>query len=695
MKRAILIMGLLLLVPTLLLGCGRKDVDTSGQPRPDDAAVGQAGDAGAGGAATVGLDASAAEIAASRGLSPDDITAALKTFVPSGGRDEYVMFASGGHSGQLLAIGMPSMRLLKLIAVFTPEPWQGWGFGAEGTEQVLDGGNVREGREVRWADTHHPALSETAGDYDGQYVFINDKANARVAVVDLRDFETKQIVKNPISDIDHGGTMVTPNTDWIIEGGQYATPLGGEYAPLDEYQEKYRGHVTFWKFDREKGRIDPERSFAMELPPYWQDLSDAGKLVSEGWVFVNSFNAEMATGNDGSETGVNFESGASQNDMDYLHIINLDKAAEVALGASTVDINGFTVIPLETSIAEGILYLTPEPKSPHGVDVTPKGDFLVISGKLDPHVTVYSFAKIQAAIAAGGWDTDSYGVPILAFDSVLETQVELGLGPLHTQFDDQGYAYTSLFLDTAVARWTLGADYRQDGAEPWQLVTKTPVQYNVGHLAAAEGDTVSPDGKYLVSLNKWAVDRFQNVGPLLPQNFQLIDISNPGTDMPVIYDMPIGVGEPHYAQIIKADKLAGWEAYPQVGWDPLTQAPAIDPALSGNERVERNGNQVDVYMTAIRSHFTPERLQLQEGDEVTLHITNVETAHDATHGFAIPVYGINLSLEPGESEIVRFTADEPGVFPYYCTEFCSALHLEMTGYMLVEPAGAVSQAVTP
>jgi nitrous-oxide reductase len=298
---------------------------------------------------------------------------------------------------------------------------------------------------------------------------------------------------------------------------------------------------------------------------------------------------------------------------------------------------------------------------------------------------VYSFAKIQEAIAAGQWDTDEYGVPVLPFDAVVEAQVDVGLGPLHTQFDDKGYAYTSLFLDSAVARWTLGGDYRQDGEEPWALVTKTPVQYNIGHLASAEGDTVSPDGGWLVAMNKWSIDRFYNVGPLLPQNFQLLDISQPGSVMPVLYDMPIGVGEPHYGQIIKADKLKAFETYPQVGWDPATMAMSEHAVQPGSERIERDGNNVEIWMSAIRSHFTPERVELKAGDNVTWHITNLETQRDATHGFAIPIYNINLSLEPGETETIRFVADEPGVYSYYCTEFCSALHLEMTGYLLVEP----------
>jgi nitrous-oxide reductase len=634
-----------------------------------------------------GLSADAAAIAQARGLSPDDVTAALKTYQPTGVHDDYLIFASGGHSGQVLVIGVPSMRLLKVIGVFTPEPWQGWGYGSG--NEVLDEGNIN-GKEVRWADTHHPALSETEGDYDGQFLFINDKANARVALIDLRDFETKQIVKNPVALNDHGGTMVTPNTDYIIEGGQYAAPLGWKYEVLDNYNEDYRGLVTFWKFDREAGRIDQSSSFSIELPPYWQDLCDAGKLASDGWVFCNSFNAERATG--GIEEGnPPFEAGASQGDTDMMHLINLIKATEVFESGNVMDVNGFPVISLQTAIDEEILYMAPEPKSPHGLDVTPDGEFLVVSGKLDPHVTVYSFDKILAAIEAQQWDTDDYGVPVLALDDVKEAQVEVGLGPLHTQFDNQGYAYTSLFLDSAIARWSLGGDFADLHPEaPWQLVSKIPVHYNVGHLLTAEGDTVSPDGKYLVSMNKWAIDRFANVGPLLPQNFQLIDIDNTGDSMQLLYDMPIGLGEPHYAQMIKYDKLNPWEVYPEIGWDPHTQSVSPNAVQPGEEKVVRNGNQVEVFMTAVRSHFSPEHVQIEEGDHVTWHITNIERAYDATHGFSIPAYNINLSIEPGEAITFEFDADQSGVFSYYCTEFCSALHLEMTGYLLVKPSGSTA-----
>lgn len=636
------------------------------------------------------LGGDAATVISERQLTNENVVAALKTYMPSGQHDPYIMFASGGHSGQVHVIAIPSMRILRTIAVFAPEPWQGYGYGEQSQKIMFEEGDVLDSN-VRWGDTHHPALSETDGMYDGQFLFINDKAQARLAVIDLRDFETKQIVKNPIAMNDHGGSFVTPSTDWVIEGGQYAAPPGGAYADISEYNDEYRGMVTFWKFDREKGKLLEDQSFALELPPYWQDLCDSGKLVSEGWIFCNSFNTERATGGFGAVEGaVPFESGASQNDMDYMHLIDLNKAVAVA-ATNENRLNGFNYIPLETVIAEDLLYFVPEPKSPHGVDIAPKGDFVVISGKLDPHVTIFSFEKMQTAIANEDWTLDSYGIPILNFDSVLEAQVELGLGPLHTQFDNQGYAYTSLYLDSSVARWTLGGDY-QHADEGWTLLDKESIHYNVGHISVVEGDTVEPAGQFLVSLNKWSVDRFNNVGPLLPQNLQLIDISGEGESMQLLYDMPMGIGEPHYAQIIKAERLNPVQVYPEVGWDPHTWAVNPDAPKIGEERIERNGNQVEIWMTTIRSHFTPEHVEIKKGDHVVWHLTNVESAVDAVHGFAVPAYNINLSIEPGESLTFEFDADKDGVFSFYCTEFCSALHLEMKGYLFIDPNGESAAA---
>jgi nitrous-oxide reductase len=451
---------------------------------------------------------------------------------------------------------------------------------------------------------------------------------------------------------------------------------------MDQYKEKYRGVLTLHKFDREKGKIDDSQSFQIELPPYWQDLCDAGKKVSEGCLFCNSINTELATG--GIEDGnPPFEAGVSARDMDYMHVVNWKKAEEVAnQPGKTKLIDGMRVIPLDTAVAEGLLYFIPEPKSPHGVDVAPRGDYIVVSGKLDTHATIYGFDRIQNAIKNKLIEGDDiYGVPVLNYNDVVTAQVEIGLGPLHTQFDNEGNAYTSVFIESTLAKWRLGPPYHT-GDEAWTLVEKIPVHYNIGHTVCAEGDTVAPDGKYCVALNKWSIDRFTPVGPLHPQNFQLIDVT--GEKMQLLYDSPIGVGEPHYVQMIKADKLKPWLVYPEVGFDPATMTVDPNAAKAGGEKVVRSDGKVEVWMTAIRSHYNPEHISVNQGDNVIIHITSLERARDATHGFGIDGYNVNLSLEPGESETVEFVADKPGVYPYYCTEFCSALHLEMMGYLLVD-----------
>jgi nitrous-oxide reductase len=619
----------------------------------------------------LGASASVRDLMKARGLNEADVEAALKTYTPSGTMDEYYIFASGGQSGNIDVIGVPSMRLLKVIAVFTPESWQGWGYGGD-SDKILEGGNQGI-HKLRWADVHHPNLSETNGDYDGKYLFVNDKANARVAVVDLADFTTKQIVPNPLAASDHGGAFVTPNTDYVIETTQYPAPLGREYATLDQYKDKYRGLAMFWKFDRAKGRIDTTKSFGVELPPYTQDLADAGKLDSDGWAFINSFNTEMAIGGT-MEGKPPIESGASQNDMDYLHIINWKRAAELVDAGKAKTIAGIRVLPMDVTGPEGVLTLVGEPKSPHGCDVTPDGKAVVVGGKLDTHTTLYDFAKLKAAIGEKHFEgKDPYGLPILPFKDVIQGQVEIGLGPLHTVFGTNGDAFTSVFIESTVTKWNY-----KDLAKP---VEKLKVHYNIGHILSAEGDTVSPDGKYVVAMNKMSMDRFLPVGPLFPQNFQLVDVA--GDKMRLLYDAPIGNAEPHYSQMIKADKLKTTQVYPP----GTTASGQLDPnrVEGGKERIVRNGNKVEVFMTVIRSHFTPDRIEVNEGDEVTLHMTSLETAEDQTHGFTIDMYNVNVSLEPGKHENVTFKADMPGVYPYYCTEFCSALHLEMTGYFLVKP----------
>jgi nitrous-oxide reductase len=312
-------------------------------------------------------------------------------------------------------------------------------------------------------------------------------------MVDLRDFKTKQILDVPNLTSSNGGCFVTPNSEYVHISTMSPTLMEGAdpEKALANYANSFRGYSTFLAIDPKTGRFDLGRSFQVELPPYTQDLADSGKLASDGWVFINSYNSEMAVGGnmDGQPP---IEAGASKNDFDYLHIINWKKAEQVVAAGKTKAINGMKVIPLDVSVAEGVLYLAPEPRSPHGVDVAPNGVYLSVGGKLDPHVTIYSIDLIKKAIDAKDFEKkDQYGVPILRFDSVVAGRVEVGGGPLHTQYDENGYGYISLFVESAVAKFSLGPPYFT-GDKAFKLVDKIPVQYNIGHLVTMEGDTVKP-----------------------------------------------------------------------------------------------------------------------------------------------------------------------------------------------------------
>ena len=634
-----------------------------------------AGVLGAGVAGLLASSAGAAElqdIMKARNLSEKDVLAAAKTYQPSGRKDEFVVFSSGGQSGQVIVYGVPSMRIYKYIGVFTPEPWQGYGYDVE-SKKVLKQGAIR-GKDITWGDTHHPNFTEKNGEYVGDYLFINDKANPRVAVIDLKSFETKQIVVNPIMKSEHGGSFVTPNSEYVIEASQYAAPLDNNYHAIEDYEASYRGAITFWKFDYSKGRIDESKSFSLELPPYMQDLSDAGKGESMGWGFTNSFNSEMYTG--GIEKGLPpNEAGMSRNDTDFLHIYNWQILEKLAKNSSNYKlINGHKVIPIDVAVKNNALFLVPEPKSPHGVDVSPNGRYIIVGGKLDTHTTVYDFKKIKQLISQKKFaGKDPYGIPILDMKAALHGQVELGLGPLHTSFDSKdGIVYTSLYVDSQVVKW----DYKN-----LKVLDRVNVHYNIGHLDTMEGKSAKPIGKYAIALDKLSIDRFNPVGPLHPQNHQLIDIS--GAKMELTYDLPIPLGEPHDVVSISASKLKPHITY-KMGTDSRGDKQSAGMTLAGQERVVRNGKNVTVYATLVRSHINPERIEVEKGDNVTIYLTNLERAQDETHGFAIDIYNVHASIEPGKTVSVNFKADMEGVYPYYCTEFCSALHLEMMGYLLVK-----------
>lgn len=574
----------------------------------------------------------------------DIALAAQKTYVAPGDLDEYYMFSSGGHSGQIYVYGLPSMRHLSTIPVFTPYPATGYGFDDESKKML---------GELTWGDAHHPALSETKGDYDGRWLFINEM-NGRVARIDLRDFKTKQIL-GPVPNVsgNHASTFVTPNSEFVVMGSRFSIPIPkGTPAGVDKYATEYKGVVTGIKIDPASG----EMSFGwqIKMPPFDYDLGDAGKLASDGWVFFTSYNTERATGK--------LEVTASQRDRDYIAAVDWRMAEKLA-GQGEM-IGGVRV--LDPAKYPGLVYFLPCGKSPHGVDVSPDGKYIIGSGKLQGVTTAFNFEKVQTAIRNKDFSGEEDGIPVLKYESIKDAEVEVGLGPLHTQFGPDGWAYTSLFVDSAVAKWKLGT---------WEVADKIPVSYSIGHLAAAEGDTVNPDGNYLVALNKLSHGRHLSVGPSQPESSQLIDITE--EKMKLLYDA-FTEPEPHYAQIVKADKIKPIEVYPkEENKHPLAIWDVKDAGAT------RQGNRVTVKMIAVRSTLTPTDFEIREGDIVTVAITNIEQTTDELHGFGLLDYNINIVVDPGETKTVTFTAKKKGVFPYYCTNFCSALHQEMQGYLIV------------
>ncbi len=576
----------------------------------------------------------------------DIAVAAQKVFVAPGDLDEYYMFASGGHSGNVYVYGIPSMRHLSTIPVFTPYPATGYGFDDD-SRKMLGG--------LTWGDVHHPSLSETNGDYAGRWMFVNDM-NGRIARIDLRDFKTKQIL-GPVANIsgNHSGAFVTPNTEYAMMGTRFSIPIPkGTAVPIEKYATEYKGVVAGIKIDKTSGEMS--LGWEIMLPPFNFDLGDAGKKVSDGWMFWTSYNAERATGK--------LEVTSAQRDRDYIAAVDW-RAAEKAIAEGKGDVIGGVKV-IDPKKVPGIVYLMPCGKSPHGVDVAPSGKWIVGSGKLQGVTTVFNFEKIQTAIRNKDFTGDEDGIPVLKYESIKEAEVPVGLGPLHTQFGPDDYAYTSLFVDSAIAKWKLGT---------WEVVDKVPMSYSIGHLAAAEGDTVSPDGKYLVGLNKLSHGRHLSVGPSQPESSQLVDISE--EKMKLLYDA-FTEPEPHYAQIVKADKLHPIEVYAKdENKHPLATWDVKDAGVT------RNGSHVTVKAVLVRSTITPTSVSVNEGDTVTVAITNIEQTTDELHGFGLLDYNINVVVDPGETKTFTIKADKPGVFPYYCTNFCSALHQEMQGYLIV------------
>ncbi len=580
---------------------------------------------------------------------------AEKVYVPFGEKDEYYLFASGGHSGQMFIYGVPSMRQIRTIPVFSQDSATGYGFD-EHSKEMMGG--------YTWGDLHHPALSETNGDYDGKYLFATDVGNSRAAAINLETFTTKDIINVPNTSGPHCAAFVTENTEYMFLPTRFAVPLGREYASLDEYSEKYRGVMSAVTFDQKNEKLNI--AYQVALPPWSYDLSDAGKKSSADWAVLTTYNTEEAT--------TNLEINASQADRDYIVLFNWKELAQMVQEGKYDDVSGQKMIFPEKQ--KGGIYLIPVAKSPHGVDVTPDGKYFIASGKLAPSMTVFSFEKAFKAIEKGQFSGERNGIPILKYEKVMEREVnpENALGPLHTQFDDKGMAYTTMFISSEIVKWN---------PKTGETLDRVPVQYSPGHAVAAEGDTVSPDGKYIIALNKIAKDSYLSVGPSHPESMQLIDLT--GKKMEIIQSSPVNP-EPHYAQMIKADKIKTITVYPKDEKNKFAVYKQSDT------RIERKGNEVHVYGTAMRSKFIfdskakrPDQIEVNQGDKVYIHLTNIDFDQDITHGFAINGYNLNMEVQPGQTNTLAFTADKAGTYPLYCTNFCSALHQEMTGYFLVKP----------
>jgi nitrous-oxide reductase len=605
---------------------------------------------------------------------------AEKVYIAPGERDEQYGFLSGGYSGNLTVYGLPSGRLFKEIPVFSQFPTSGYGYSEE-TKPML---NTSFGF-VPWDDLHHPDISQTNGELDGRWIFVNGNNTPRIARISLSTFETEEIIEVPNSAGNHSSSFITENTEYVVAGTRFSVPVPQRDMPINEYKSNFKGALTFIEVEPEHGNLDIK--FQLLMPGFNYDLSHPGRDKSHGWFFFSTYNTE--------EASTLLEVNASQNDKDFIAAVNWKMIEEYVnngggtkipakyahnvydesthMATSTIKNEVLTVDPSEVP---GAIYLLPTPKSPHGCDVDPTGQYIIGSGKLSADLTVHSFEKMLAAIESKKFDGEAYGIPILKFEEVLAGTVKSGgLGPLHTEFDGRGNAYTTFFISSEVVKWKLGT---------WEVVDRQPTFYSVGHLMIPGGNSRKPHGKYLVAMNKITKDRYLPTGPEMEHSAQIYDIS--GEKMQLLYDFPTH-GEPHYAAGCNADLLVN-NSKKIYRLDENKHPYAIkNPA---DAKVERDGDEVHIYMSTIRSHFTPDNIEgVKVGDKVYFHITNHEQDFDVPHGFSMIGQGTSeILIMPGQTKTSLWEPKRVGVWPFYCTDFCSALHQEMQGYVRVSPANS-------